>query len=769
MWGSRTDNVTSASRNVAIGVCAALAFGIAAWQLNGHYPLRQWLFWVYFQLWLSCGLWAFACLSAGHAILSRLRGASLPLREHLLFSFACGVLTFAHGIFFIGLLGGLGPVAFAAWPLALIGLGGLPLLRYGRRALRHIRAARTRPTFGRPSPASYAMALFGAVGVLALYLNILTPANIAYDSRWYHLGVAEHYAAAHAIARFPEGWFPGALPQLASHLYTWAFLLPGGDLFTHVELAAHLEFVLFLATLAGIPVLVRWLLHGARAPMSWVALLLFPGIFVYDSTLSGAADHVMAFWSVPLFVAAGNFWKTSSTKNAAILAAMAAGAALTKYQALYLLAPIALGLAINAARNSWRGRSLRALTAPIALAAIFLVLTATHWLKNLIWYGDPLYPLLHRALTLRPWNPDADPVTTLQGGGFATEGTISHRAFESAKAMVTFSFEAHDWPGFHRDWPTFGFLFTLFLPFLVLLRGVSRMRALAAASLVGVFIWFWTFHQGRYLQALVPWMAAVVAAVIWHLWKGGLLARVSVVPLVALQIVWGGDHYSLPTHHMAPQHPMRLSMDLVASGYQGRVADRFAPPSELVDVGKTLPPGTRVLIHESHLRLGIGAPSVSDARGTQGALSYRRADSPRALWEKLRGLGVTHVLWSSPMGLETYGDEAVFYDFVTRHLEDTRTIGAFKVGRISASPPPSAAYRAVAILGCGVAHKATLPEVDAKIWTATPPPLPAQIEEIQRAVGFILVEASCRDRFPTVLGFKTVTSRNGWETWSRDP
>ena len=96
------------------------------------------------------------------------------------------------------------------------------------------------------------------------------------------------------------GWYVGTSPHLASFLYTWAFLQPASDLFDRIELAAHIEFVCFLFMLAAIPVLVRRLVRGTRARFTWVARFLFPGIFLYDSSLVTGADHVAAIFAYDL-------------------------------------------------------------------------------------------------------------------------------------------------------------------------------------------------------------------------------------------------------------------------------------------------------------------------------------------------------------------------------------------------------------------------------------------------------------------------------------
>ncbi len=47
-------------------------------------------------------------------------------------------------------------------------------------------------------------AAFGAVALVFLYVPTLLPENTAYDTRWYHLGLAEHYVAARGIERLPD-------------------------------------------------------------------------------------------------------------------------------------------------------------------------------------------------------------------------------------------------------------------------------------------------------------------------------------------------------------------------------------------------------------------------------------------------------------------------------------------------------------------------------------------------------------------------------------
>src|SRR6185295_13053013 len=113
------------------------------------------------------------------------------------------------------------------------------------------------------------------------------------------------------------------------------------------------------------------------------------------SSLGGAADHVAAFWAVPLYLAFVRAWPALEPRRCALLAVMMAGAVSTKYQTISLLAFPVAAVGVRALWLLGRSRSPRALVGPGLAALLAVVLTAPHWLKNLVWYGDPLYPHLH--------------------------------------------------------------------------------------------------------------------------------------------------------------------------------------------------------------------------------------------------------------------------------------------------------------------------------------------------------------------------------------
>ena len=727
-------------------VSCGAALGLAYFA-NHRVPMASWLLWPYAAFAVATLLWLASCLSVGHAALRLLPALPLRFRERLLFDLAVGVLIFGEGLFLLGVCGLLHPPFFYLYPLALGALGARGLARDLARAGRHFRAARARSQ-RRPSLLLSAAFAFGTLAFAVVYLSIMVPENAAFDARSYHLPIAEHYATWGRIGRFPEGWFAGALPHLASWLYTWPFTLRTVNLFGHVELAAHLELALFVATVLATPLLVESLLPGRRARGSWALFFLFPGLFLYDSSLGLAADHVLAFWAAPLAIALGKFLRQPDDRGRGMLAGlMLAGAALTKYQSMYLLVPAGLAIFLVALRALWRGRGrARALTGPAVLTLTFLVATAPHWLANVVWHHNPVYPLLRGVFPSRPmvagW-----PGTTLDPG-FEPTGTLFERLRETAASMFTFSFVPHDWPIFHRDIPVFGFLFTLTLPILLLEPQAGRARALAAATLLGVFIWYWTYHQDRYLQSLLPWMVACTAVALKLAWSAGLGARIGACLLVALQLAWGNDVPWLPTHAMIGEVPAVRAIRLLSSTFRGDVRSRYEFDTGFDALDKDLPKNAYVVLHEEYLRLGLNRRAIQDSFRLQAGIDYRQLARPDRVHDVLKSMGATHLVWgrtASPNREIPISGELAFFGYALRYGEDRHSVGGFEVARLPSVRPPPRGPGMVAYIGCSSAIAVPFSDIDGVVAAGGAAGVgPGGASRLVAAAEFVVVEARCQ-------------------------
>lgn len=743
--------------NVLLVLALVASCGLFVHGVHRHYPINRWLFWLYAKYWVVTGLWSLAVLSFGRVTRARIFGGVLPFGESLVMSFAVGLV----GFFLIMVAGGALQLYGTAWfigvPVGMLALGGPDLYRHLLGLRRHLLFARIRSRWSTRWWV-FPMLGFGVLGVVAVYLNVLIPENISYDARWYHMAIGEQFALAGGIVRFTEGWWLGTFPHLASYIYCWAFQMPGSVLFDKVELAAHLEFAIFLWTLASVPPLVRVLLRGQRSPLSWLAVFLFPGLFLYDSSLNGGADHVAAFWAIPIFLAFLRAWNELTPRRGALLGAMMAGLMNTKYASVFVVVFPALAITGRASWDVLRHRRLPSLLGILSVAGAGLLVTSPHWLKNYVLYGDPVYPLLQNHLTLSPWSPEAGfRYLWLQTQMWRpTKDLAGFR--QSLEVLLTFSFVPHNWPTMHRMTPVFGSLFTMLLAALPFV-GTLRIVALYASAHLGVFAWFWIQHEDRYLQALVPLMAAGVAAMLVRLWHRGIVVRVAAGALVALQIIWGSDVYFFPTHNMLGTSPLKVVADHLSTGFRENYKPKLSPYEPLPTIGKHVGRGGKILMHEQHIQLGIGVRTVQDWPGFQGGLYYVDIASPFELHDRLRGWGVTHIMWRAASGeTGSVADDVVFFDFVVRKATDTTEIGGYKVSRLPLAVSSRAPFGdTVAYYGCegdpyapGLYHRRDLgvPRYDTRPATAYPRPfesLPAGADptgQMERA-DFLVRNRSC--------------------------
>jgi hypothetical protein len=761
-----------------------------------HYPIGQWLFWHYARAIALSAAWALTCVCAGHRALTLLRPATAPILEHFTLSFAVGVLLFFLAMFVGGIAGLYGPVFAIALPSLMCAASAGAVIPYVARVVRHLRFARRKPHASTPLWL-FPIAAYGVIGIGMLYFLILAPENVAYDTRWYHLAIAEHYAAAGAVRASPEGWFCITIPHLASFLYAWAFEVPGLAYFDRIELAAHMEFATFLATLAGIPVLVRAVVPRVRAPLAWTATFLFPGIFLYDSSLLVAADHIAALWAVPIYLTMRRALSSLEPRRCAVFAAMLAGAVLTKYQTIALVAGPLIAFSL---RTVWLGAKAvagrakgpeRIWAGPAVGVITGLALTAPHWLKNWLFYGDPLYPFLYRHFHDHPWTADATQrIESIWLSQMAPlEGTFVEKVRKAlVDGVLNFSFIHHDWPAFHGQNPVFGSLFTLLFATLPFLRKSGRTALLFLCGNVGVFVWYWSLREDRYLQAQLPWMAASVAAALVLIWRSGVVGRLACVPLVGAQIIWGGDVYFYPTDPMLRESPIKSTVDLMSAYFRGD-SRRLSPYGGWFDIGSALPKGSKVLVHHSHVHLGLQAMSVSDWEGWQGGISYGQLGSPRAIYSQLADWGVTHLVWGGDVASDSLAGDLAFWRFAKLFAAEPTVFrdGLTLVKMPAVAPPNDASPDTVLIRACGeakpyadgvymlsdltlganVSDPASAPAPRLRLEGARDPRREAALESVQ----LLVLERACDPAIAslTPASFKAIGARGPLELWARRP
>jgi len=698
-------------------LCAALAMGVALVfrATDAAQPFGTWLIWRYLRYVGLTLVWALACTSGGLAVLRHIPGLSVPTRERWAMSFPVGVLIFGGIIEVLGVVGVLGTPVFVLLPLPLLALGGRRLWREARAIARALR----RPGALRPWDLAWGAATL--IGLFLLYAKIVAPAHAGYDARWYHLPMAEAYAATGKIRAFPEAWIIGAYPQLMSFLYTWAFLYPRSILFDRVGLAAHLELAVLVGALLTLPFVARRA-SGARRGLASIPLALcFPALFMYGPQCE--ADMLAVLFGVFTALSLLRFWRSPTWQMGLLVGVAMGGLLATKYSTACVLAPAGLIVGIRLLKTPPGFAPKARLRALGAISGTFALASAGHWLKNWAFYGDPLFPLLVNKLHAHPvtaqgreilkwywphevWRPSADLVGLRQ----------------ALVASVDFAFDPHEYLSVGHGWPLFGFLFTAALLLLPFARAKAEAWLLALGATAGVFTWFWVHHQDRYLQALLGWMVPVAFVAVRAAWQAGLLSRVLVGVLLTLQVAWGGDVFF---HHA----PLSAVLSLITSGREGQAArheqlDVFRPMAE---VGRALPPHATVLVHEMHDHLGLQAASVSDFIGWQTGISYVEAAPRDQLHALLHDrMKVTHVLWRPGVssGMASLGSDLAFFRYVARDLERPTSVGPFLLAALpAAAPSPGPGPDEAAVIACDGTYATgvyALSSLDVR--TVDPPP-----------------------------------------------
>ncbi len=684
-------------RRVAAGCACVLAMLAALFYarfLNGVYPVPLWLFWQLAMLWGWVALFSLACMSAGLSVLTRvLKLADPPALEAAVLGTAVGVVVFTLAMYLGGACAWYDPRFAVALPLLMLAVGA----KDGARVLRALWSELAQPRPGGLLPIALGVAGVGCLGLL--YLGLMTPDSLNYDATWSHVVVAQEYARAGRMVDFP-GDYNKNMPHLASLIFTWGFLVPGLE---HTALrwmlALHLELGLLLWTLAGVAACVRAVVGDPQLRGAWVGFFLFPIIFVYDDNLGGSADHVCGFFSVPIALATLRLCSRFSLGAAALVAIVCAGDLLTKFQAVYLLLPAGLAIAgcwiVELSRYARRreGTGARApvplqhlLWAPVLIVGLGLLLFSPQCIRQIVFHNNPVYPFLQDVFrSSRPTVRDASALISRQlvDPKFRPTGDVWERLRHAVELFFTFSFKPHY--SFTKDVPSFGSLFTLLLPIAFFVPDRRRLLLLTGLGSGALLAWGALYNVDRNLQTFMPVLVCATTACLVKAWRLGPIARAGLVPLVALQIVWGGDALFYTSHNT-----IRSSMDLIRSGFEGQARTRFDHyRAEFVAMGKALPKEARVLLHMCHRSLGVNREIVLDWAGFQGMIDYRPLRTPQELFDYYRSLGITHLMVErDPLPADSKQEEVLWDALVKRYAVSMGRFGGYRLYKMPKARPP---------------------------------------------------------------------------------
>jgi hypothetical protein len=775
------------------GLAAAAVCGVGAYvfctTVDAHYPIREWLIWRLAPVWGYSLLLNVSSVAFGGFLLRCLLGnREVPSLERLLHSMVLGLTAFVLGWYVLGFVGLFKTATALGLPFVFLLIGA----KDGRALVRELMTWRA----SIPPPSSVQRILgtlavmAGSVALFFMYLEALDVSVMNFDAVWYHYPTAQDYARIGRIVPFP-GEHHRAFPHLTSMLHTWALLVPLKHLPQHWMLSLHLEYSIVIWRIVGAAALARWLLGGRDVRGLWAGFFLFPSIFVYDQSIGGSADHFLGFFAAPILLAAGRALKSFDLRWSILLGSALGGHLLVKYQAVYLVAGVAVAvllrlivLLVRHQLRRWTGWATpEPFWRPLALGAggilvMLMLVSAPHFAKNIAFYKNPAYPFAQKVFTSSWPKPTPGFYQERQGSGvFSPKSSGVGRQVWALKKMFDYSLTTANRSLTGRR-PYMGSLFSLLLPCALLVPGRKRLLGVTGVLAIAFMVWANTAANDRYLLSFYDGCIGMALALMVSVWQLGWAARFGLVPLVGLQLIWGGDAMLF-----YGKKELQAALDLIGQGYSGSYDDRrFNERTAQQRVTQSTPKDAVIFARNYKGLLGLDRTVLSDIRAASNYTSYSGLKDPRDLYDLLKARGVTHLLYPPGQRKPTRWNNIVLFDALfVQYGQDVRRFGGLRLAKLPDAPPPRLSPYLVLVSGLreypeGIYRVEQL-DIDSKAADLfSPKPKPMQrirVDTVAEQMALVHALVIGRGRLPKALtpeimdSFESVERLGGEELYLR--
>jgi hypothetical protein len=484
---------------------------------------------------LTLALWCLTLALAaglGRRILRWIAPPGVSRLEDLVFSFALGLGALGYAVLalsFTGLLGR-GPIALL-FLVASLCVG--PDLRGWLGGVKSLTAAAPR-AWRDTGWLARSVCLIGVLIAILAFLHALSP-PWDYDGLMYHLVGPRLFLEAGRLIPYPDNWYVNA-PFTLEMVFSLGMAF-GDDVFPKlIHFATGV--LLVAATFAAGR---RWI--GNRG--GWLAaavILAVPTLPIWASFA-----YIDCGWSLFEFlalVAAVVWWRDRSSTRWLVLSGVMSGLAMgTKYPALMGFAVLGVFVALVTVRGGWK----RLVGSCLALALPAVIVASPWYLKNWLWFGNPVYPLYFGA-------PGWDPARLELYNAFLNSFGVG-RSWLDYLLLPWNLYAQHARFGtvMNRiDVPGLLFPLVLLYPFLKKDRTVSALLWIALAR--GA-VWALGTQQTRFLLPIFPALA-VATAYVMDRWQPGFRTRI-------------------PWRHFLPM--LAVGMMAITLFYQGAFQWQFRP------------------------------------------------------------------------------------------------------------------------------------------------------------------------------------------------
>lgn len=516
-----------------------------------------------------------------------------------------------------------------------------------------------------------------AVIALAVLMNVLASdaPEIFYDALLYHLALPKLYLLRGGIVPTPENLYSG-IPFNMEMLYGLALSISNG------RLPSLLSCSFGLMVMLAIWVVMRR--YTSSRPAAILALLLFylcPPVLL--ESWEGAVDIGAGFYVIVAFIALSFSLDTPTTGNSKGWAILAGGLMGFACGVKYTLLPF--GILFLLVHYWLRRRDGKDARETIYMGAVLLIAFSPWLLKNLWFYGNPVYPFFSKLFR------SSEPALFT---AFLQDARLRDLIHTFTTVEGWKSFFIHPWNiaignrGVD-DW--LGAPILILAPWILFLRWGIRQKshevprgltALGVLAVLGYSLWYLTSDIVRFLIPSLPLIVCAIALAVESSKFRGWLWRVAWV---------GGIFFSLFNF----QTICRLG-ETWAMGKWGVLSGRGSYAAYLADdhmsydgsyypameyINNELPANARVLfLGESrayYCNRDFIASSVFDENPFWSAV--RGSKTAEELYSRVNAMGITHI-FVSITALYTYAymptvtphdliGGKVFGDFVGSYLD----------------------------------------------------------------------------------------------------
>lgn len=594
---------------------------------------------------LLAGALGVASFCAGRATAQLLSLDFAGVSEEVSFSAMIGVGVIGLGLLGLGLAGLLTPVAIWAFVALLVALCAPQAARLGelmRRGWDYATSTRAR----------CAAALVFAVFVGLLALRTATPPHNL-DEAIYHLPVAKLFAREGRVFPVCDNW-AGNLPFLVQMIYAACVA-------AKADIAAKLfSLGLTIATAFAIyGFCVRFL---GRRVGGYAIFAFFGAGMVIEVAVTARVDVTLA-GVVFLATYAMINYLDSDRPGWLYVSGLLSGVALgIKYTAVIWVA--LLPVMLIAERVTRRPLRVSALARQcVAYAVVVLAVGSPWYIKNLIWFHNPMYPLVTgevadvnggrvryfedadvrrmdaHLLTARFEDPERVQLLQNELDKAASRRTDPHHPFRFWEYFTKPSTYSTAAESFHDP----NYLFVLFplILFFRRQRWVLWLGVLSVGFYLGVASASWS---ARNFLPVYPALTVVVAFVLVEL-SDRLEKRVPIIRalpfVVVIMVVASGSFVSA-----SQIHNMR-SLDFFVGAISRRefMSTMFYYPA-ISFINRELPPDARVMMIGAQMSYDLERAYVADVNltATEWQRILARSDSLEEAHKNLRDRGITHIL-----------------------------------------------------------------------------------------------------------------------------